>query len=50
MCNLFWVLQIIVVEHGRVVEAGSHTALLQQDGKYAELWARQQSNADSMPS
>lgn len=34
---------IVVLEHGRVVEQGSHEALLLADGHYARLWsARQQ--------
>lgn len=34
--------RIIVLEAGRVVEQGSHDALLEQDGRYAQLWALQQ--------
>jgi ATP-binding cassette, subfamily B, heavy metal transporter len=34
--------EIIVLEHGRVVERGTHQILLQKDGVYAEMWARQQ--------
>ena len=33
--------QIVVLEAGRVVERGSHAALLAQGGLYAEMWARQ---------
>ncbi|KAK9803861.1 hypothetical protein WJX73_009688 [Symbiochloris irregularis] len=32
--------QIVVMEEGRVVEAGSHAALIQQGGAYARLWAQ----------
>ncbi len=35
--------QIIVLEQGVVVERGSHDTLLSQDGRYAQLWRRQQS-------
>jgi ATP-binding cassette subfamily B protein len=33
--------QIVVLDGGRVVERGTHEALLARDGLYAELWARQ---------
>jgi len=33
---------IIVLEKGEVVEQGNHDALLAQDGRYAQLWHRQQ--------
>lgn len=35
--------QIIVLEKGLVVERGTHEALLEADGRYAQLWHRQQS-------
>ena len=31
--------RIVVMEHGRVVELGSHGELLAAEGRYAELWA-----------
>jgi ABC-type multidrug transport system fused ATPase/permease subunit len=31
----------VVLEGGRAVEAGSHSALLAAGGRYAELWSRQ---------
>ena len=34
--------RIIVLEQGEVVEQGTHDALLSQDGRYAQLWQRQQ--------
>lgn len=38
--------QIVVLEDGRVAEAGSHAELLEAGGKYAQLWARQASVDD----
>ena len=34
--------QILVLEHGRVVEQGRHHQLLARRGAYAQMWARQQ--------
>ena len=33
--------QILVLDHGVIVERGTHAALLDQDGVYAALWNRQ---------
>ena len=33
--------RIVVIDEGRIVESGSHSALLKQDGLYAQFWARQ---------
>ena len=33
--------RLVVMEHGRIVEQGTHDALLAQGGIYAGLWARQ---------
>ncbi|WNC71672.1 ABC transporter ATP-binding protein/permease [Thalassotalea psychrophila] len=38
--------KIIVIEQGEVVEHGSHTQLLAQNGSYAKLWTIQQQNED----
>ncbi|MBT5051398.1 MAG: ABC transporter ATP-binding protein/permease, partial [Rhodospirillaceae bacterium] len=34
--------EIIVLDHGRVTERGSHDGLLEQNGMYAAMWQRQQ--------
>lgn len=34
--------EIIVLNHGRVIERGTHAALLQRDGVYRRMWLRQQ--------
>ncbi|MBS0430960.1 MAG: ABC transporter ATP-binding protein/permease [Proteobacteria bacterium] len=33
--------EILVLDHGRIVERGSHAQLLQRAGRYAALWAMQ---------
>ena len=38
--------QIIVLEAGRVAEKGTHLQLLRKNGLYADMWARQQSEAE----
>ncbi|HEX9024167.1 MAG TPA: ABC transporter ATP-binding protein [Geobacteraceae bacterium] len=37
---------IIVLDGGRIVEQGSHTALLALDGRYAAIWREQQLRAE----
>ncbi len=33
--------RIVVLDHGKIVEQGSHTELLKHNGTYAKLWAHQ---------
>ncbi|GKS95144.1 ABC transporter ATP-binding protein/permease [Acidovorax sp. SUPP2825] len=35
--------EILVMEAGRIIERGTHAALLEQGGRYASMWALQQS-------
>ncbi|MBV1864135.1 MAG: ABC transporter ATP-binding protein/permease [Rhodobacteraceae bacterium] len=37
---------IVVLEAGRVVEQGTHEALLVKDGRYAQMWQRQQADEE----
>jgi ATP-binding cassette subfamily B protein len=41
--------EILVLEDGRVTERGSHADLLEEDGLYADLWAVQVGDLDSLP-
>jgi ATP-binding cassette subfamily B protein len=38
--------QILVLDHGRIVERGTHQALLAQRGLYAQMWERQQARKE----
>ncbi|HWK47446.1 MAG TPA: ABC transporter ATP-binding protein/permease [Stellaceae bacterium] len=38
--------EILVLDHGRIVERGPHAALVRRDGAYAALWARQHRPAE----
>jgi ATP-binding cassette subfamily B multidrug efflux pump len=33
--------RLVVLDHGRIVEMGSHSQLLAHNGTYARLWRRQ---------
>jgi ATP-binding cassette subfamily B protein len=37
--------QILVLDHGRIVERGTHGELLRKEGLYAGMWALQQREA-----
>ncbi|MFL6862335.1 MAG: ATP-binding cassette domain-containing protein, partial [Allosphingosinicella sp.] len=38
--------QIVVLDDGRVAERGTHAQLLRRNGLYADMWARQQAEAE----
>lgn len=42
--------QILVLDHGRIIERGTHGQLLATDGVYAQMWARQQARQDALAS
>jgi ATP-binding cassette subfamily B protein len=39
--------EILVMELGRIIERGTHTELLAKGGRYADMWALQQSNEET---
>jgi len=41
--------QILVMDHGRIVERGTHRELLEADGLYAQMWALQQQEEPQDP-
>jgi ATP-binding cassette, subfamily B, heavy metal transporter len=40
--------EIIVLDHGKVAERGTHDDLLRQRGLYAEMWTRQQAESEEV--
>ena len=42
--------KIVVLEQGRVVEQGTHQALLQLGGRYWQLWQHQQQEEEEATS
>ena len=38
--------RILVLEHGKLAEAGTHAELLRRDGLYADMWQRQQAESE----
>ena len=41
--------QILVMDQGRIIERGTHAALLAADGPYAQMWRLQQEQRDDAP-
>ncbi len=39
--------QIVVLESGEIIEQGTHDALLAREGRYAQLWSRQQADTQA---
>jgi ATP-binding cassette subfamily B protein len=42
--------EILVMDAGRIIERGTHAKLLAQGGRYAQMWAMQQSSEVAVPS
>ena len=40
--------RILVLEHGKLAEAGTHAQLLRRDGLYADMWVRQQAENEAL--
>jgi ATP-binding cassette, subfamily B, heavy metal transporter len=38
--------QILVLDHGRIIERGTHGQLIAQNGAYAQMWERQQARQE----
>src|SRR3569623_363821 len=42
--------QILVLDHGRIIERGTHQQLMAAQGVYAQMWERQQARKEEAPS
>lgn len=42
--------QILVLDHGHIIERGTHAQLLAADGAYAQMWLRQQAHPEEAAS
>ena len=40
--------RILVLENGKLAEAGNHAELLRRDGLYADMWQRQQAESEAL--
>jgi ATP-binding cassette, subfamily B, heavy metal transporter len=40
--------RILVLDQGKLAEAGTHAELLRRDGLYADMWARQQAESEAL--
>ena len=42
--------QTLVLDHGRLIERGTHAQLLETGGAYAQMWRRQQAHPEEVGS
>ncbi|MBI2732588.1 MAG: metal ABC transporter permease, partial [Aquabacterium sp.] len=41
--------EILVMDHGRIIERGTHPQLLAANGRYAQMWRLQQAGGQDAP-